>query len=159
MRSCDELESIDVVEFGCHFVAKKPAGASWTDSPSLDFFGVRPNEIAEGTFVWNLLSASHNADLINGANLRTQTAMNAKYLAVDDSCQNQEVENVTAGFPHRGIPIFRLALFIKAVNLSDLSGLVIASNQNDAVGVPMRGLVTSLTDGDRVTKLTLPSST
>lgn len=61
--------------------------------------------------------------------------MNAEDFAINDGTQNKEVENLAASFPDRGIAIFLLALFVEAVDLSDLARLVVTAHKGDAVRV------------------------
>ena len=42
---------------------------------------------------------------------------------------------MTAAFPDGGVAVLLLALFVKPVNLGDLAGFVVATNQGDAVGI------------------------
>jgi hypothetical protein len=65
--------------------------------------------------------------------------MDAEDLPVDDSCQGQKVENLTARFPHRGISVLGLALFVESVDLGDLSGLVVSPYKGNAVWVSIGG--------------------
>jgi hypothetical protein len=45
-------------------VSKKPTSASGRHGPRFDFFGVTPDEIAEGALVWNLLRSCNDANLV-----------------------------------------------------------------------------------------------
>jgi len=132
----DELETIDMIEFGRNLVTKEPAGAARRNSPRLDVLRIRPDEVAECTFVWDLLSACNHSDLVNSSDLRTESTMNTQDLSIHDSGKYKEVKNLAAGFPDRSIAIFCLTLLIEAVNLSDLSGFVIATDQGDFIGKP-----------------------
>ena len=59
--------------------------------------------------------------------------MHAQHFAVYDGRESQEVENLTARLPHTCVAILLLAFFVKAVDLGDLAGLVVSSNQSDFV--------------------------
>lgn len=83
----------------------------------------------------NLLSASHNADLIDSADLRRKPTVNAQHLAVNNGSQNQKIEDLTAGLPDAGITVLLLALFIKPVDLRDLARFVVTTDEDDAIGV------------------------
>ena len=61
--------------------------------------------------------------------------MHAQDFAVDDGGEGQEVEDLTAGFPDGGVAVFLLALFVEAVNLGDLAGFVVASDEGYFVGI------------------------
>lgn len=55
--------------------------------------------------------------------------MNAKYVFIYDSCDWEKVEHISEQLPNYSIPIFVLALHIKAIILSDGSELVVPSYQ------------------------------
>ena len=99
MSSCDELQAVDVVEFGRDLVSEQPAGASGRYSPRVDVFRVTPYEIAESALVWDLLCSRYNADLVQCADLRRQTSVDAQDLAIDDGCEGEEVKDLAAGLP------------------------------------------------------------
>lgn len=54
--------------------------------------------------------------------------MNTQYSPVDDGAQRHEIEYLTAGLPYRSISVLLEALFVEAVYLRDLAGLVIATD-------------------------------
>jgi len=62
--------------------------------------------------------------------------MHTENFTIDDCSKDQEIKYLAAGFPNRSVSILQLAFFIKAVNLSDLTGLVITSYKSDLVRVP-----------------------
>ena len=68
-----------------NLVAKQPASASRADSPSVNFFRITPNEIAEGAFVGDLLRSRHNTDLVQRSDLGAQATVYAENFAVNDS--------------------------------------------------------------------------
>ena len=107
----------------------------------------------------NLLSARYNADLVQGANLGRQTAVHAEYFAVDDGGESEEVENLTACFPHGRVSVLCLTLLVKTVDLGDLSRLVVPADQCYAVGELCfqtheqgEGLQTEVSAVDKVTE-------
>lgn len=69
----------------------------------------------------NLLGAGDDADLIQGADLGTEAAMDTEYLAINDSSEDEKIENLAATFPDGGITVLLLAFFVEAVNLGDLA--------------------------------------
>lgn len=135
MSASNEFQTVDVIELRCDLVSEQPARTARRNSPRLDVLGVAPNEITEGAFVRNLLCASHDADLVDSADLGAQSAVDAEDFAIYDCCENEEVEDLAAGLPDGGVAVFLLAFFIESVDLGDLSGLVVASNESDSIGV------------------------
>ena len=99
MGTSDELEAVDVVEFRGDLVAKQPPGPSRRYGPSSDVFGITPYQIAEGTFVGDLLSPSNDTYLIQGTDFGTQAAVDAEDFAVDDCTEDQKIKDLAACFP------------------------------------------------------------
>jgi hypothetical protein len=132
----NELQAIDVIELRCNLVTEKPASAARGNSPCLNIFRITPDQIAESAFMRNLLSTSNDTDLINGTDLRAQTTMNTEDLSINDSGEDKEIKNLAARLPDRCVTVLLLALLIETIDLSDLAGFMVASNEGDLIGVP-----------------------
>ena len=128
MRSRNRRQAIDVVELRRDLVTEQPTGATRTDRPRIDVFGVTPHQIAEGALVRDLLGTRNDADLIDRADLGTETAVDAKNGAVDNGGQNKEVEHLAARLPYGGVAVLLLAFLVETVHLGDLPGLVVAAH-------------------------------
>jgi len=87
----------------------------------------------------NLLRSCNHPNLIDGANLRTQTTMNAKNLSIDNGGEYEEVKYMAACLPNGCIAVFLLAFFIEAVHLGNLPRLVVAADEHNLVWVPFEG--------------------
>lgn len=135
MGTSDELKTVDLVEFLGDLVAEQPACAPGRNSPGVDIFGIRPDEITECTFVRYLLCTGDNANLIKSSYFRAQATVHAENTAVNDGSKNKEIEDLATRLPYGCIAVFLLALFIKSVNLCDLARLVVAANQGNAVRI------------------------
>ena len=61
--------------------------------------------------------------------------MHAQDLVIHDCSKGKEIEDVGAEAPHIGVPVFAKAFIIKAINLCNLSALVVAANESDPFGV------------------------
>ena len=143
MGSSDELEAVHVVEFSRYFVPKQPSSAAGRDCPGAYVFGIAPYQVAESAFVGNLLRASYDTDLVKGADFGAQAAMHAEDFAVDDGAEDEEVEDLAAGFPDGGVAILGLAFFIETVHLGYLTGFVVAAHEGDSIWV---------SDNDRISQ-------
>lgn len=55
--------------------------------------------------------------------------MNAQNPAINNSAEGHEIEHLTTSLPYGSISILLQTLFVKTVDLCDLSRLVIAANQ------------------------------
>lgn len=137
MSTCNQLQLVDVIELGCNLVTEQPASTTGRNSPGLNILRITPDQITEGTLMRNFLSTGNDTDLINGANLRTQTTMNTENLAINDSSKDEEVEDLAARLPDRGIAVLLLTLFVETVDLGDLAGLVVSTDESDLVRVPV----------------------
>lgn len=135
MGSSNELEAIHVVELCSYFIPKQPSCAPWRDSPGAHVLRITPHQVAERAFVRDLLRASYDADLIQGADFGAQAAVHAEDFAVDDGAEDEEVEDLTAGFPDGGVAVFGLAFFVETVDLGYLTGFVIATDEGDSIGI------------------------
>lgn len=61
--------------------------------------------------------------------------MHAKDFTVNDGGKSEEVEDLTARLPDRGVAVFLLAFFVEAVDLGDLAGFVVAADEGDFVWI------------------------
>lgn len=62
--------------------------------------------------------------------------MQAEELILHDCGERQVIEQLSEAFPDIRVAVFAGALIIEAVDLSDLAGLMVASEDGDAVFVP-----------------------
>ena len=99
MSTCNECEAIDMIELGSDLISEEPARPTWRNRPGINVLRVTPDQITECTFVGDFLSTSDNANLINSADLRTQTTMDTENFAVNQSGKNQEIEHLAACLP------------------------------------------------------------
>lgn len=134
MRPRNQLQAVHVVELACYLIPKQPPGPPRRNRPRLHILRVAPHQVAERTFVRDLLGASDDADLVEGADLGAQAAVHAEHFAVDDGGEDEEVEDLAASFPDGGVAVFLLALLVEAVDLGDLARFVVAADEGDAVG-------------------------
>lgn len=99
MRARDKLKVVDMVELARDLVPKQPASTTRRDSPSTHVFRITPDKITESAFMGNLLSASDDADLVDGTDFRAEAAVHAKNFAVNDGTENEKVEDLATGLP------------------------------------------------------------
>lgn len=137
MSTSDEFQTIDMIELRSDFISEEPSSTTRRNSPSINILGITPYQVTKSSFVWDFLSTSDNADLINCADLGAQTTVNTKDFSVNNSCQNEEIKYLTARLPNRSVAILLLTFFVETVNLSDLAGLVVPANKSDFIWVPL----------------------
>lgn len=141
VSTSNKLQTVDMVELGGNLVSEEPAGTTGRNSPCLDILGIAPDQVAKSTLVGDLLGTSYYADLINRTDLGAQTAVNAENLAVDDGSEDKEVKNLAARLPDGCVTILLLAFLVESVDLGDLTGFMVTSDESDLVGVPFAILV------------------
>jgi hypothetical protein len=83
--------------------------------------------------VRNLLGARHNTNLIERSDLWREATVDTEDSAINDGSQSQEVKDLAAGLPDRGVPVFLLAFLVEAVYLGNLARLVVSTNECDLV--------------------------
>lgn len=59
--------------------------------------------------------------------------MQTEYFAFNNSSEREQVEKVSEVFPNIGVPVFPETLVVESVDLSDLSALVVASEDGHSV--------------------------
>lgn len=86
--------------------------------------------------MWNFLNAVQTPDVVEGIDRGRETAVEAEDLIVDQGCEGEVVEKVGEVFPYVGVSVLPETFIIKAVDLSDLAGLVVAAQDSDAARIP-----------------------
>jgi hypothetical protein len=135
MSSRYQRQPVVVVERLGDVLTKRVPSSSRGDPPSASVVGVGPEEIAHGAFVRHLLYAIERSNVIQRVDAGGETSVEAEDLVVDEGGERQIVEEVGEVFPHVRISIFPEALVVEAVDLRDLAGLVVATEDGDALGV------------------------
>lgn len=127
MCATNKVKLVDSVEFGSDAVAEKPTSAARRYCPCSNIFRVGPHEVAECSLRGDFLASVNGSDLIQGANVRGQAAMNAKNDAVYEGGDGEIIKDLTAVLPGVGSSILSLTLIVKAVDLCDLARLVVSA--------------------------------
>mmetsp|Transcript_86454 Transcript_86454/g.242040 ORF Transcript_86454/g.242040 Transcript_86454/m.242040 type:complete len:255 (+) Transcript_86454:315-1079(+) len=135
MGTSNEVQAVELVEVLRRPFAEQPPSAPWAHGPSLDVFGVRPDEIPESTFVRDLLHSVDHPDLVQQLDIGGQAAVHAEDRVLYQRRQRQVVEYLCAVLPWVGIAVLPHALVVEAVHLGDLSRLVVAADQRDATRI------------------------
>ena len=131
----DESEAVLVVVLLADVGAEREAGASGRDSPAAPVVGVGPEEVAHGSLVGNLLDAVELANVVQSVDGRREATVQAEDGVANESGERKEVEEVREVLPDVGVAVLAKALVVEAVNLGDLTRLVVAAENGEAVGV------------------------
>jgi len=83
----------------------------------------------------NFLYAIEGSDIVEGIDAWRETSVEAEDLIVDKGGEGEVIEQVGEVFPYVCIAVLSKTLIIEAIDLSDLTGFVIATEDCDALGV------------------------
>lgn len=97
--------------------------------------GITPQQIAHGSLMRHLLQAVQRADVVERVDRRTEPPVQAEYLPVHQRGQRQEIEQIREVFPHGRVAVLAQAFVVEAVYLSDLTGLVVSSQDGYSLAV------------------------
>lgn len=135
MRSGNQRQAIVVIKGLRNVLSKGVTGATRRDSPAASVIGIRPQKIAHGTLVGDFLDTVQGSDVVQSVNAGRQTSVEAENLVVDQGSQRQVVEEIGKVLPYVGVAVLSKAFIVETIDLGNLSGLVVASENGDALGV------------------------
>lgn len=135
MGSCNKSQTVVVVERLGYILAKGVTCTTRRYSPATPVVWVRPEQIAHGTFVWNLLNAVERPNIVQSVDAGRQTAVQTEDLIIDQGSERQVVEQVCKVFPDIRVAVLAETLVVETVDLGDLAGLVVATENGDALWV------------------------
>ena len=131
MSTRDQVDVVDVVEFGRDFGSEQPSSSSRRHSPSLNVLRVGPHEVAEWSFVGNFHSSVDKSHLIDGLDLWGESSVDAENLSFDNSADSKVIEDFSAVLPWVGISVLSNGLIVESIDGRDLPRLVVSSEQSD----------------------------
>ena len=85
--------------------------------------------------MWHFLYAVESSDVIKGVDTWGETSVKAEDLVIDEGGKRKVVEQICEVFPYVRIAIFSETLIVEAVDLCDLAGLVVPTEDCDSLGV------------------------
>jgi hypothetical protein len=135
MGSRNKGKTIVMVERLRDILAESIACTTWGYSPTAPVIWVGPKQITHGSFMRYLLYAIEGPDIIKRIDAGRETAVEAEDLVVDQCGKRQIVEKICKVFPDVGVAVFSKALVVEAVDLGDLAGLVIPTENGNALWV------------------------
>lgn len=109
--------------------------ATRRNTPTTSVIGIAPEQIAHGSFMRNFLDTVERTDVIECVDGRTETSVEAENLVINECSKGKVVEEVGEVFPDVCISVFTQALVVEAVHLCDLAGLVVTTEDSDALGI------------------------
>jgi hypothetical protein len=85
--------------------------------------------------MWYFLYAVKGSDVIEGIDTWGETSVEAEDLVVDEGGQGEVIEEVSEVLPYAGVAILAETFIVEAVDLRDLAGFVISTEDRDSLGV------------------------
>ena len=135
MGAADQVDVVLLVEGRDNLLPEGERDSTVVLAPALHVLvGVRPEQVAEEPGVGHVGRAHDTLNLLEGAELGAETTVHAEDLLVDDGGDGQAVEAVGEGLPQLDV-VAALALVIETVDAVDGRALVVASQQEEVLGV------------------------
>jgi hypothetical protein len=152
MRPRNQRQAVVMVEGLRDILAERVAGAAGRYPPPAAVVGVGPEEVAHRALVRDLLHTVDGPDVVQGIDRGGQTAVQTEDLVnlgqnpsltrhvrtdlvLDKGGEGEAVEEVGKEAPDVRIPVLTQALVVETIHLRDLPGLVVPTEDGDAVGV------------------------
>lgn len=85
--------------------------------------------------MWHFLYTIKSSDVVQRVNAGGKTSVETEDLVVDEGGEGKVVEEIGKVLPNICISIFSEALVVKSINLSDLAGFVVTTEDGDSLGV------------------------
>ena len=136
VRAHDELEVVRRQELLRDVRAEGVARAARRDAPPAALVGVRPDEVAHGPLVGDLLEAVQLLHVVHRVQRRRKARVRAEHSVLDRRAQRQRVEELREGLPDARVAVLAQALIIKSIDLRDLPAFVVAADHRHAPRVP-----------------------
>jgi len=102
----------------------------------------------------NLLYTIQCSDVIKGIDAGGETSVQAEDLVIDQGGEGEVVEEIGEVFPYIRIAVFSETFIVEPIDLCDLTGFVVATEDGDALGISdfqgyeegdgLNGVVTSI---------------
>jgi len=135
MRSRDKCQTVVVVKGLADILAECVTSSSWAYSPSTSVVWVTPQQVTHWSFMWHFLDTVQSSNVVKGINAGRQTTVETEDLVVDQCRQRQVIEEVGKVLPDVRVAVFTQTFVVEAVDLRDLSGFVVSTENGDALWV------------------------
>jgi len=85
--------------------------------------------------MWNFLYTVKSSDIVKSIDTWGKTSVKTEDLVVNEGSEREIIEEVCEVLPYIGIAVFSKALIVEAIDLSDLAGLVVSTENCDSLRV------------------------
>jgi len=131
--ACNKFDVVDLVEVSGGLPAELLPSPTGTLGPGFHVrvLRVTPHDVAEGAGLGDLYFAVEDAHLVDGAQLRAESAVQAECASVDQCPQVHEVEEVRALLPHVAVALLVHDFDLEPLHDRYLTALVVAAQEGD----------------------------
>jgi hypothetical protein len=136
MSSVNTGEGVLLEESLAHILSEDVSCTPGRDTES-KFVSLRvaPHEVCKRALVRNFLHSENLVDILDLMKGGRETPVDSKDLSVDNGSNGEVVEHVSEELPNFWVSILGLTLSIEAIDLGDLSSLVVATDEGDPLWV------------------------
>lgn len=131
----NQSQAVIVIERFRNILSKRVACTTRRDTPATSVIRITPEQIAHGPFVRDFLDPVESANVVKGVDRRTETAVKAEDLILNQGSKGEVVKEVREILPDISVAIFPQTLVVEAIDLCDLARLVVSTQDRDALGV------------------------
>lgn len=85
--------------------------------------------------MWNLLYTVKGSDVVESIDTWGETSVKAEDLLVDEGGEGEVIEEICEVLPYVGVAILSETLVVEAIDLCDLTGFVVSSEDCDSLGI------------------------
>ena len=110
-----QFQSICMVELFRDVLTERVSSTSGRNAPAAAVIGIRPKQVADGSFMGNFLDTVKLADLVEGVDRWRETSMQTENLSLDDCSQWQVIEQFSESLPNISISILAQALIVETI--------------------------------------------
>jgi hypothetical protein len=121
MGSCDEADSIIVVELLAHLLPKCISFLSRAWLPSLPIIRVRPKQITKRTLAPHIDPTLQLTNLLNAVAIWAESTMDSEQLLRNHSTEWDEIEHICKPLPDLTVWVFCVSFVVESVLLGDRS--------------------------------------
>lgn len=133
MCTSNHFQVINVIETFSNVLTESVTSASWIHSPSWTIIRIWPQKITHWSFMWNFLNSFQRTNVIKSFNWRWKSSVKTEEWIFNDSGEWKIIEKLSKCFPNITVAVFSTTFVIKSIDLSDLSWLMISSQNNNSI--------------------------
>jgi hypothetical protein len=115
VSTCDSRQAIRMIELFWDVLAETVPCTSWWDTPTAPVIRVRPQQVADGTFMRYFLNTIKLSNLVQCIYAGGKTTMEAEDLVLNDRSEWQKVKQLCVNFPNVRISILPQALIVETI--------------------------------------------